>query len=80
MVIKLAEEINNCAMSGKLIVVEQDVQCWGGGGKKIIKGGKFNPKGIFWGMAGKFQAQRKKDRGFGREKLKNGPLPKRQCE
>jgi len=40
MVIKLAEEINNCAMSGKLIVVEQDVQCWGGGGKKKKKGRK----------------------------------------
>jgi len=30
MVINLAEETNNCAMSGKLLVVEQNVQCWGG--------------------------------------------------
>jgi len=57
MVIKLAEETNNCAVSWKLLVVEQNVQRWEGG-RTIIKGSKFNPKSISWCYAGKFQCHR----------------------
>jgi transposase-like protein len=51
MVIKHAEETNNCATALKFGVAESNVRRW----RKKLKRSKFNPKSILWAQAWEFQ-------------------------